>query len=254
MERLKANYVKSKNELKREQKYRNKVEFMQNKRRQKRILKKTNKKSNRRATPNEEQNNMKYTRRESLQLFRENVAKSRFNIVFDLSFNNLMPERKINSLVNQMLYCYAENKRNFESPAKMIWTSFGSSVEKFVEQKKIDLDKWMIEKDARHWKDIFRSEDIVYLSPDAEEVLGEIEEEKVYVIGGLVDNGHEKNLTLDIAKELGVSRKKFPVDQINKKNLVFTVNQTFEILVKVFRGESWRETIAEVFPKRKAKQ
>ena len=50
------------------------------------------------------------------------------------------------------------------------------------------------------------SSSVVYLSPDAEEVLEELDESKVYCIGGLVDRTVAKGASLDLAARVGVQR------------------------------------------------
>ena len=44
----------------------------------------------------------------------------------------------------------------------------------------------------------------MYLSPDAEEVLEEIDESMVYVIGGLVDRTVAKRASMELAASVGV--------------------------------------------------
>ena len=58
---------------------------------------------------------------------------------------------------------------------------------------------------------LFTSDELVYFSPDATEILDTIDPTKVYVIGGLVDRSIAKNQSLDRASSLGVQCVRLPL-------------------------------------------
>ena len=58
---------------------------------------------------------------------------------------------------------------------------------------------------------LFTSNELVYFSPDATEILDTIDSTKVYVIGGLVDRSIAKNQSLDRASSLGVQCVRLPL-------------------------------------------
>ncbi|NXU68175.1 TM10B methyltransferase, partial [Horornis vulcanius] len=59
--------------------------------------------------------------------------------------------------------------------------------------------------------DLFPLEAIVYLTPDSENVLEDINPDKVYVLGGLVDESIHKQLTLRRAREQCLQTARLPI-------------------------------------------
>ncbi|XP_069570950.1 tRNA methyltransferase 10 homolog B isoform X2 [Brachyistius frenatus] len=104
--------------------------------------------------------------------------------------------------------------------------------------------------------DLFPPETVVYLTPDAEEALETVDADKVYVLGGLVDESIQKKLSLSRARELSVRTARLPVDEYmvkrnNVKNFhskILAVNQVFDILVTFCDTGSWTEALRTWFP------
>lgn len=92
--------------------------------------------------------------------------------------------------------------------------------------------------------------DFIYLTADTEETIATLQEDKTYIIGGLVDRNRYKNVCLDRARELGLQVARLPIDpanltkktaegkQLNSRK-VLTVNQVVDILLGW--TEQWRE-------------
>ena len=57
----------------------------------------------------------------------------------------------------------------------------------------------------------YNNEHLVYLSADAEEELDKIEEDKIYIIGGLVDHNRLINATKNKALLQNITLKKLPI-------------------------------------------
>ena len=85
------------------------------------------------------------------------------------------------------------------------------------------------------------------------QVLSELEADKYYVIGGLVDHNSHKGLCHKEATALGISTARLPIDQFIHLNSrkVLTVNHVFEILAAVSEGKGWKEALIETIPERK---
>ncbi|KAM8747086.1 tRNA methyltransferase 10 homolog B isoform 2-T3 [Acanthopagrus schlegelii] len=104
--------------------------------------------------------------------------------------------------------------------------------------------------------DLFPPESVVYLTPDAEEALETVDADKVYVLGGLVDESIQKKLSYSRACELGIRTARLPIDEYmakkhNPKNFhskILAINQVFDILLTFCNSSSWREALQAWFP------
>ncbi|KAK7331157.1 hypothetical protein VNO77_25374 [Canavalia gladiata] len=197
----------------------------------------------------EKRSQEKESKRERLTLAREQGQ----NVVVDLQFSHLMNPNEIHSLVQQIMYCYAVNGR-CDSPAHLWLTGCGGEMEK--ELKRIPgFDKWIIEKENRSYIEALqdRKENLVYLTADSDTVLEELDLNKIYVIGGLVDRNRWKGITLKKAQEQGIQTAKLPIGNFMKmsSSQVLTVNQVVEILLKFLETRDWKTSFFAVIPQRK---
>ncbi|KAM8880981.1 tRNA methyltransferase 10 homolog B isoform 2-T2 [Synchiropus picturatus] len=104
--------------------------------------------------------------------------------------------------------------------------------------------------------DLFPTETIVYLTPDAEEALQTLDPNKVYVLGGLVDESVQKTLSLSRARALSVQTARLPIDEFmtkksNDKNFhskILAINQVFDILLTFGETGSWTKALQAWFP------
>ncbi|NXR19999.1 TM10B methyltransferase, partial [Cinclus mexicanus] len=95
--------------------------------------------------------------------------------------------------------------------------------------------------------DLFPLEAIVYLTPDSENVLEDIDPDKVYVLGGLVDESIHKQLTLRRAREQRLQTARLPIREYmvrapNPRNYhseTLAINQVFDVLSTYYETRSW---------------
>ncbi|NWU14163.1 TM10B methyltransferase, partial [Cephalopterus ornatus] len=101
--------------------------------------------------------------------------------------------------------------------------------------------------------DLFPLDAIVYLTPDSENVLEDIDPDKVYVLGGLVDESIHKQLTLRRAQEQSLQTARLPIREYmvkapNSRNYhseTLAINQgegllrVFDILCTYYETRSW---------------
>lgn len=174
-------------------------------------------------------------------------------VVLDLEFSDLMSSGEIHSLVHQIMYCYAVNGK-CPSPAHLWLTGCNGEIQAQLE-KLPGFEKWMIEKESRSYIEAFHDhkENLVYLTADAENVIDELEPQKIYVVGGLVDRNRWKGITMKKATDQGIQSAKLPIGSYLKmsSSQVLTVNQVVEILLKFMETKDWRSAFFEVIPQRK---
>ncbi|KFV82332.1 tRNA methyltransferase 10 B, partial [Struthio camelus australis] len=95
--------------------------------------------------------------------------------------------------------------------------------------------------------DLFPLDMIVYLTPDSENVLEDIDPKKVYILGGLVDESIHKKLTLQRARDQSLQTARLPIREymvktINTKNYhseTLAINQVFDVLSTYYETRSW---------------
>ncbi|XP_064199556.1 RNA (guanine-9-)-methyltransferase domain-containing protein 2 [Anguilla rostrata] len=181
------------------------------------------------------------------------ATPSSLRLVVDCSFDSLMMLRAVKKLHNQIQRCYAENRRALH-PVQFYLTSHGGQLKQNMDEK----DKgWVNWKDIRimpeHFQDVFDKKELVYLTSDSPIVLEELDENKAYVIGGLVDHNHHKGLTFKRAQELGIDHAQLPLGSFVKMNSrkVLTVNHVFEIILAYLEKRDWQEAFFTVLPQRK---
>ena len=97
------------------------------------------------------------------------------------------------------------------------------------------------------------NENIIYLTSDSPNELADFEEDKVYIIGGLVDHNHHKSLCYDIAVKNEFSHARLPISKFlsMKTRMVLTVNQVFQIVCKYVEFKDWKKAFVSTLPKRK---
>ena len=173
-------------------------------------------------------------------------------IVIDLNFSDLMTETDLRMLLKQIRSCYAEN-RKLDNPLQLHLTSFCGKIKEFFSTTQPGCLNWLLQFHENTYLEEFKKEEIVYLTADSENVLHSLDDDKIYVIGGLVDHNHQKGLCHRLALLNSVSHACLPINEYIKLNSrrVLTVNHVFEILLKYIELKDWKEAFFQVLPKRK---
>eukprot|EP00940_MAST-03C_sp_MAST-3C-sp2_P000886 g886.t1 len=178
-------------------------------------------------------------------------CKTGQRVVLDLSFEKLMTEKEIRSLKQQVVYCYAANKRA-SVPFNLCLSSFtGSTKETLVNFP--GFHNWIARPDERPYTDIFDASELVYLTSDSPNTIQALDPAKVYIIGGIVDRNRYKRLTIDKALREGISTAKLPISSYLKMSStkVLTTNHVYEIMLNFAQSGDWEQAFQKVIPQRK---
>ncbi len=202
---------------------------------------------------------------------KEDIKKaynSNFIICFDLDYNNCMDKTEKKSLSSQLTLCYNLNKHNKN---KISFYITGEIKEIKNDLMKKNADKWCVHYEEKPFyliDDLIKlKKEFIYLSPDAEDELEDVSDDKIYIIGGLVDRQVIKNRSMirfnNIKNygenEIKIVAKKLPLQKYieNLSNHILNVNTVVEILSfymdmdKDFKD--WKKAITLALPKRKIK-
>lgn len=185
-------------------------------------------------------------------------SESTPKVVIDCQYDKEMTYKEKTRLAQQLRRAYSSNK-SCSQPLHLIFTNLSKSSEFFgICCKQNDgFANYIVDMREDKVIDVFPVEEIVYLSPDSSNVLKEFEQDKVYVIGGLVDETTNKDISLKFSENHKISSARLPIDehflpQKDKGTLkkVLTVNQVFDIILEWHRSKDWIKAISVGLPER----
>ncbi|XP_074712845.1 tRNA methyltransferase 10 homolog B isoform X2 [Strix uralensis] len=151
-------------------------------------------------------------------------------------------------LASQIRRLYGANRRA-EKPFWLCLTEFvvGSLIYEECFRMNDGFSNYLMDTTPESYLDLFPLDAIVYLTPDSQNVLEDIDPSKVYVLGGLVDESIHKKLTLHRAQEQSLQTARLPIREymvkaVNTKNYhseTLAINQVFDVLSTYYETQSW---------------
>ncbi|ORM41465.1 tRNA methyltransferase 10 -like protein B [Babesia sp. Xinjiang] len=139
-------------------------------------------------------------------------------ICVNFTFDDMMDEKESKSLARQLAQMYSWIKKK-QAMVKLIFSGFKTDTTIYKHMQLYNVDNWKVHKHCEDYWDIFEKDKLVVLTPDAEEYMEEIEEGKVYVIGGLVDVNVKRNITLTQALQHDVTTRALPIKMFKRAYL-----------------------------------
>ncbi|CAH2001671.1 unnamed protein product [Acanthoscelides obtectus] len=163
--------------------------------------------------------------RKKLKEAKMKVSPCKTGVVVDLSFDDLMIDKDMAKTIKQILRVYTLNRRA-KAPMQLYLTSYGGRSKKEMERHH-GHEHWDLNFHSEDYLDIFPKEKLVYLSSESENVLDKLEEDKVYIIGGLVDHNAHKGICHEKAVKQGITHAQLPISEYfwMKDRKVLTINQ-----------------------------
>uniref|UniRef100_A0A8B9ENS8 tRNA methyltransferase 10 homolog B n=1 Tax=Anser cygnoides TaxID=8845 RepID=A0A8B9ENS8_ANSCY len=169
----------------------------------------------------------------------------------DLGMADSMTLKETSRLASQIRRLYGAN-RQAEKPFWLYLTEFvvGSLIYEECFRMNDGFSNYLMDTTQESYLDLFPLDAIVYLTPDSENVLEDIDPKKVYILGGLVDESIHK-LTLRRAQEQSLQTARLPIREymvkaVNTKNYhseTLAINQVFDVLSTYYKTRSWPDAL-----------
>ncbi|XP_056156558.1 tRNA methyltransferase 10 homolog B [Lampris incognitus] len=207
--------------------------------------------------------NPRFTKRVVKAITKERLAEAQSTgpkLCVDLSMTDCMSNKEISRLAGQLRRLYGSNKKA-NRPFHLFLTDLREDSRLYKECLRMNdgFVNYVMDITEKSWLDLFPSEDIVYLTPDAEEALERVDVDKVYILGGLVDESIQKKVSYSRARELRVHTARLPIEEYmvkksNPKNFhskILAINQVLDILLTFSDRGSWTDALQAWFPRGK---
>ncbi|KAJ0395193.1 hypothetical protein ATCC90586_001794 [Pythium insidiosum] len=113
------------------------------------------------------------------------------------------------------------------------------------------VHKWKIHVHEEPVDAVYDPRELVYLSPDAEDVLLELDPRAVYVVGGIVDRSVRKGESLAKASRRRLRSKRLPLpEHLSVRKPVLNIDNVLVALNEVMNHGDWPRALATAVPKR----
>lgn len=118
------------------------------------------------------------------------ASKCKLRLALDFSFDHLMNPKDIAKCIKQVQRCYCDNRRATNPLQFHIVHLNGKSREEM--SKLTGYENWDVNIHSESYMELFKKEDLVYLSSESDNVVQTLDETKVYIVGALVDHNSHK--------------------------------------------------------------
>ncbi|XP_039200776.1 tRNA methyltransferase 10 homolog B isoform X2 [Crotalus tigris] len=165
-------------------------------------------------------------------------------LCIDMSLTSHMTNKEISRLAAQIRRLYGSNKKA-QKPFWLHLTGIvkNSPIYEACLRMNDGFANYLMDVTAESYLDLFPLDMIVYLTPDSDNVLEEVDLQKVHILGGLVDESIQKERHLQTAR---LPIQEYMVKNVNAKNYHSTtlaINQVFDALSTFCDTKNWEEAL-----------
>nr|XP_017212404.1 tRNA methyltransferase 10 homolog B isoform X1 [Danio rerio] len=245
--------ARSKNVMRKQRNWERRLEVKKSKRKEEKLRKKLNRQD-------KDVSDAQLSKRVIKAITKERLEEARaagLRLCVDLSMTEHLTHKEISRLAAQIRRLYGSNKKALQ-PFHVFLTELQEDSLLYKECVRMNdgFMHYLIDVTEESWFHLFPSEDVIYLTPDASEALESVEEDKIYILGGLVDETIQKKISYTKAKELGVRTARLPIDEymVKKKNpknfhsKILAINQVFDILLTFRDTRDWTKALMAGIP------
>ncbi len=198
----------------------------------------------------------KLIKRQQLERMRE-ALKTGQRLAVDCSMGGHMTPKEVCKLGRQINQVYSLIKTS-PSPFHLFITNLvkDGGIHNECRRQSPGFDRYPIDVTDKPYHQLFPPNDIIYLTPDSPNVMETLDNSKVYVLGGLVDENIQVGHTYRRAQELKLETARLPIDLYMDKTLpevhcCLPVNQVVGILLDIQDGKNWATALEMHIPSRK---
>lgn len=185
------------------------------------------------------------------------IARCResFTIAIDCDYEDLMNDREVNSMCQQIMRAYGAN-RQASHPAMFCLAGRRPGGKVAGRLAAIaGVEAWVaVSTEDRGVTDLFDRDRLVYLTSESPHELVSMDASKVYIIGGIVDRNRHKGCSFEKANALGVATARLPIDSFLQRmasSKVLAINHVIEIILHFQASGCWEQALLSAVPSRK---
>ena len=189
----------------------------------------------------------------------EDKFPDKIKVVIDCGYADVMTAKEVCKLATQIGRSYGINKK-MGRPFELYLSQLAKDgvILQECQRQLMGFDSFPIIQSEKHPCELFDRKKLIYLTPDAKEDLLTLEEDRIYIIGGLVDEQINKRVCLGHARSKDITTARLPIKRFmvhpllqHNTNTILAINQVMEILAMIRHGHQWPQALAECIPKRK---
>ncbi|KAM0734940.1 Mitochondrial ribonuclease P protein 1-like protein [Formica fusca] len=181
-------------------------------------------------------------------------------VVFDCSYESYMNFHQIHNCAKQLTLSFANNRAHVD-PMCLYYCNLnkdGLLMEYF--QRNIPTllnDDFPAIVTSQSYLDLFRKDQLLYLTPHCKTDITEYDPDTVYIIGAMIDTTNSEPLSLAKAKKDGIRMGKLPLERYMEWGPSsckrFSIDQMINILLDLRYTGNWKKALRHV-PNRKLKE